>query len=54
MGWVVEQAMAKTGTYEDAYETVEEQRLEERLLNLLVTIQPFNHEIGSGKTSQPA
>ena len=45
--------MPQTGTYDDAEETIEEEWLELRVVNLLFFVQPRHNHDGEGKAKNP-
>ena len=51
---LIEQAVAQTGTHQNANEAIDEQRIEQFVLDFLVFIQPFHHEIAAHEAYEPA
>jgi len=51
---LVEDAVAQSGTDEDAEEAVEEQRVEQLVLDFLLLVEFPYHEIGNNQTEEPA
>ena len=51
--WLVEDAMAQTGTDQDAEETVDKEGVKVLVLDLLFLIQPFHDHIGQCQSDDP-
>ena len=51
---LIEQAVSQACADEDAYEAIDEERVEESFLHLLLAVEPLHDEIGECEADEPA